>query len=67
MTGRRLDRFRCFIADRLVWLDEGINLALLGRHETLTRRAVRARRHHRRWGRWLCAVLDWLDPGHCGD
>lgn len=34
--------------------------------ETFSERAARARKRGARWGRVVCAVLEWLDPGHCG-
>ena len=33
--------------------------------ETLSSRAGRAARRGERWARWLCRLLDRLDPGHC--
>jgi hypothetical protein len=33
---------------------------------TISARAGTAKAKDHRWGCWLCAALDWLDPGHCG-
>lgn len=33
--------------------------------EYLSSRANRARKEGRRWGCWLCKLLDKLRPGHC--
>lgn len=33
--------------------------------QTLSSRAEKARRDGKRWGCWLCRLLDRLDPGHC--
>ena len=35
--------------------------------ETISSRADRARKERRTWGCVLCAILDWIDPGHCED
>lgn len=50
----------------LLWLDQGLNVLLLGDpDETLSRRAGRARADGEAWGCYLCKVLDWIDPRHC--
>ncbi len=37
-----------------------------GEVQTISSRAEKARRAGKRWGCWLCRVLDGVDPGHCG-
>jgi hypothetical protein len=49
-------------------VDRAANGALNGDpNETISSRANRARMDKRRWGCWLCAVLDWIKKGHCHD
>lgn len=33
--------------------------------QTISSRAEKARKNGKRWGCWLCRLLDRLDPGHC--
>lgn len=33
--------------------------------QTVSSRAEKARRAGKRWGCWLCRLLDQIDPGHC--
>ncbi|MCL2636564.1 MAG: hypothetical protein FWD50_08085 [Betaproteobacteria bacterium] len=33
--------------------------------QTISSRAYKAKTVGKRWGCWLCKVLDWFDPGHC--
>ena len=33
--------------------------------QTISSRAEKARRDGKRWGCWLCRLLDRVDPGHC--
>jgi hypothetical protein len=50
----------------LIWLDEGINTFTGGDPcETVSSRACKARNAGRTWGRWLCRLLDLINPGHC--
>lgn len=52
----------------LIGLDQFANTLIGGApDETISSRAARSRERGERWGRWLCAGLDWLDPGHCKD
>lgn len=47
-------------------LDKALNWALGGsRHETISRRAARARDAGHPFGCVLCRILNWIDPGHC--
>ncbi len=34
--------------------------------QTVSSRAEKARRSGKRWGCWLCGLLDAVDRGHCG-
>lgn len=46
--------------------DQLANTALGGHEdETLSSRAAKARLRGKSWGRMLCRVLGWIDPGHC--
>jgi len=50
----------------LVALDVLLNACLFGqRHETLSKRAARARDKNQRWGCILCKLLDAIDRNHC--
>lgn len=60
-----LRTFHRFIWALLVLLDVSINKLFNGRVETISSRASRARASNRRWGIWLCWVLDDINPGHC--
>jgi hypothetical protein len=35
--------------------------------QTISSRAEKARLKGKRWGCWLCRLLDRIDPGHCGN
>lgn len=49
-------------------LDEAANVGLNGAvNTTISARAGRASIRGRKWGCWLCDVLDWLQPGHCAN
>lgn len=57
---------------KLVWIvllsiDVTLNRIFNGRVETISSRAGRARSSGRRWGCWLCAVLDKIQPEHCAN
>lgn len=57
-----------WVLNVLIGLDQFANTLIGGApDETISSRASRARTRGARWGRWLCACLDWLDPGHCQD
>ena len=50
----------------LVGLDQLLNALLDGDpDETVSSRAGRREFISPRISRWLCRLLDWLDPGHC--
>jgi hypothetical protein len=50
----------------LIATDQWVNTALGGDpDETISSRAAKAKRKGKTWGRWMCKVLDAIDPGHC--
>jgi hypothetical protein len=55
-----------WILNVLIGLDQWIG-TWFGGHpdETISSAAGRAKRAGHLWGRVLCRILDWLDPGHC--
>lgn len=56
---------------RRAWLlalacDDLGNVALGGKlGQTISAKCALACRAGKWWGRWACAVLNWVDPGHC--
>lgn len=47
-------------------IDETANVDANGRvNETISARAANARNAHKHWGRILCRILGWIQPGHC--
>lgn len=58
--------FLFWLKNIVLWLDQGLNVLLMGDpDETLSRRAGRARAKGYAWGCYLCRVLDWIDKRHC--
>lgn len=49
-----------------VAIDQLVNSVMRGDpDETISSRAAKARALGKKWGCYLCRVLDWLDPDHC--
>ena len=49
-----------------VGVDDLANVAGNGRlGQTISSRAAYAMQAGKPWGCWMCALLDWVNPGHC--
>lgn len=35
--------------------------------QPISARAAKAKRDGKRWGCWVCKLLDYVDPGHCNN
>ena len=57
---------RQWVWNVLVSVDQFVNTLTGGDpDETLSGRSRRAKEHGRWWGRVMCRLLNWIDPGHC--
>lgn len=66
MTEPILEKIGRYLLNWVIWLDEGLNVALGGaENETVSARAGRAKASGKRWGCVLCGLLDRLQKGHC--